>query len=135
MKSRDSLLRTKRFHVDEKRRRVTQIETMIAEFTRVAGDLDREIAAEEHRAGISDMNHFAYPTYARAARGRRENLQRSSDELKEQLGEARAQLDQALAELDKAQGLDGREKGAERADFPSPASLTDGMLGMAVARA
>ena len=64
MKSRDSLLRSKRFHVDEKRRRVTQIETMIAEFTRMAGDLDREIAAEEQRAGISDLGHFAYPTYA-----------------------------------------------------------------------
>ncbi len=135
MKSRDSLLRSKRFHADEKRRRVTQIETMIAEFTRMAGDLDREIAAEEHRAGISDLAHFAYPTYARAARSRRENLQRSSDELKEQLGEARSQLDDAVAELDKAQGLEGRERAADRADFPSPVSLMDGMLGMAVARA
>ena len=134
MKSRDSLLRSKRFHVDEKRRRVTQIETMIAEFTRMAGDLDREIAAEEQRAGISDLGHFAYPTYARAARGRRENLQRSSDELREQLGEARGQLDDALAELDKVQGLEGRER-TERADFPSPVSLMDGMLGLAVARA
>ena len=134
MKSRDSLLRSKRFHVDEKRRRVTQIETMIAEFTRMAGDLDREIAAEEQRAGISDLGHFAYPTYARAARGRRENLQRSSDELREQLGEARGQLDDALAELDKAQGLEGRER-SERADFPTPVSLMDGMLGLAAARA
>ena len=134
MKSRDSLLRSKRFHVDEKRRRVTQIETMIADFTRMAGDLDREIAAEEHRAGITDLAHFAYPTYARAARGRRENLQRSSDELREQLGEARAQLDNALAELDKVEGLEGRER-ADRADFPSPVSLMDGMLGLAVARA
>ena len=131
MKSRDSLLRSKRFHVDAKRRRVTQIETMIAEFTRMAGDLDREIAAEEQRAGIADLGHFAYPTYARAARGRRENLQRSTDELKDQLGEARAQLDDALAELDKAQGLEGRERNVERAEFPSPASLMDGMLGLA----
>ncbi len=134
MKSRDSLLRSKRFHVDEKRRRVTQIETMIAEFTRMAGDLDREIAAEEQRAGISDLGHFAYPTYARAARNRRENLQRSSDELKEQLGEARGQLNDALAELDKVQGLEGRER-TERAEFPSPSSLMDGVLGLAVARA
>ena len=134
MKSRDSLLRSKRFHVDEKRRRVTQIEMMIAEFTRMAGDLDREIAAEEHRAGITDLAHFAYPTYARAARSRRENLQRSSDELREQLGEARGQLEDALAELDKVQGLEGRER-VERAEFPSPASLVDGMLGLAVARA
>ena len=135
MKSRDSLLRSKRFHVDEKRRRVTQIEMMIAEFTRMAGDLDREIAAEEHRAGIADATHFAYPTYARAARTRRENLARSTDELRDQLGEARRQLGEALAELEKAQSLEGREKGVERAEFPSPASLIDGMLGLQVVQA
>ena len=61
MKSRDTLIRLKRFQVDEKRRRVAQIEMMIAEFDRMAADLDREIAAEEQKAGISDPNHFAYP--------------------------------------------------------------------------
>ena len=54
MKSRDALMRLKRFQVDEKRRRLSQIETMIAEFKRMAGELDREIAAEETRAGITD---------------------------------------------------------------------------------
>ncbi len=68
MKSRDTLVRLKRFQVEEKRRRVAQIESMINEFARMANDLDREIALEEQRAGISDQSHFAYPTYARAAR-------------------------------------------------------------------
>ena len=54
MKSRDTLIRLKRFQVEEKRRRVRQIETMVAEFTRMIGDLDREIANEEKRAGITD---------------------------------------------------------------------------------
>lgn len=119
MKSRDSLLRLKRFQVDDRRRRVAQIETMIAEFLRMAGDLDREIATEEHKAGITDLGHFAYPTYARAARARRENLTRSADELKEQLGDARQMLDEAIAELAKAQGLEGRDKNGERTEFPA----------------
>jgi flagellar export protein FliJ len=114
MKSRDTLMRLKRFQVDEKRRRVAQIEAMIAEFSRMAGDLDREIALEEQRAGISDTSHFAYPTYARAARTRRDNLMRSADELKTQLDEAKEALDEALADLEKAQSLDGREKGPDR---------------------
>lgn len=130
MKSRDSLLRLKRFHVDENRRRVAQIEMMIAEFVRIAADLDREIASEEHKAGISDPGHFAYPTYARAARTRRENLSRSADELRDQLGEAKAQLEVASAEFAKAQGLEGREKSADRADFPTPAALVEGLLGL-----
>lgn len=129
MKSRDSLLRAKRFQVDEKRRRVAQIETMIAEFLRMASELDREIASEEQKAGITDLAHFAYPTYARAARARRENLTRSADELKEQLGEARHHLDEALSEMTKAQGLEGREKNGDRAEFPVKAT-EPGLLGV-----
>ena len=110
--------------------RSAQIELMIAEFLRIATDLDREIAAEEHKSGITDTAHFAYPTYARAARVRRENLGRSATELKEQLGEAKAQLDDALAELAKAQGLEGREKGVERPDFPPSVAMMDGSLAL-----
>ena len=66
----------------------------------------------------------------RAARARRENLVRSAAELKEQLSDAKGQLDEANAELVKAQGLEGREKGAERADFPAPVAMMDGMMGL-----
>lgn len=119
MKSRDSLVRLKRFHVEERRRRLAQIESMINEFARMATDLDREIALEEQRAGISDLTHFAYPTYARAARVRRDNLMRSSDELRVQLDDAKSGLDDALADLGKIQSVEGRDKSVERApDLP-----------------
>ena len=52
MKSRETLIRLKRFQVDEKRRQVAQIEAMIAEFERMTGDLEREIKTEQERAGI-----------------------------------------------------------------------------------
>jgi flagellar export protein FliJ len=117
MKSRDTLIRLKRFHVDEKRRRVSQIESMIAEFQRMATELDREIENEERRAGISDTAHFAYPTYAKAARQRRDNLLNSASELDAQLEEARAQLNEAFEELKKVEILDDREKAAERAEM------------------
>lgn len=134
MKSRDTLLRLKRFQADEKRRRVTQLELMIAEFNRMAGDLDREIATEEQRARISDPNHFAYPTYARAARSRRDNLVSSTEELRGQLDEAKARLDEALAEVTKAESLEGREKASDRlADVLRPTDM--GLMGMRAARA
>ncbi len=110
VKSRDHLIRLKRFQVDERRRRVAQIEFMIADFTRMTVDLDREIATEEQRSGISDPAHFAYPTYARAAVVRRDNLKRSTEELKEQMDEAKGLLAEAQEELQKAENLDGREK-------------------------
>jgi flagellar protein FliJ len=115
MKSRDTLIRLKRFQVEEKRRRVRQIETMMAEFQRMTLDLDREIGLEEKRAGIADPTHFAYPTYARAAMTRRENLKSSIAELAGQIEEAKAAQEEALAELQKFETLDGREKSAERA--------------------
>lgn len=114
MKSRDTLIRLKRFQAEEKRRRVRQIELMVAEFTRMAIDLDREIVNEEKRAGISDPNHFAYPTYARAAIARRDNLKRSIDELTAQIEDAKAAQQEAQAELLKYESLEGREKAIER---------------------
>src|SRR6267142_4784516 len=99
MKSRETLIRLKKFQVDERRRKVAQIEGMIAEFERMAGDLEREIKSEQDRAGIHDPGHFAYPTYAKAAMQRRENLKRSANELKIQLEDANAALGEALEEM------------------------------------
>ena len=115
MKSRDTLIRLKRFQVDEKRRRVAQIEMMIAEFNRMAADLDREISAEEQKAGIADPNHFAYPTYARAAGQRRDNLRQSAQNLQTQLDDAKAELGEAFEELKKAESLEDRERSLDAA--------------------
>ena len=116
MKSRETLIRLKKFQVDERRRKVAQIEGMIAEFERMAGDLDREIKAEQDRAGIHDPAHFAYPTYAKAAMNRRENLQRSADELKVQLDDAKGALAEAFEELKKVELLDERDQMRERVE-------------------
>jgi flagellar export protein FliJ len=116
MKSRETLIRLKRFQVDEKRRRVSQIEIMISEFERIAGDLDREIKAEQDRAGIHEPTHFAYPTYAKAAMQRRENLKRSAAELKLQLEEAKSALSEAFDEMKKLELLDERDQMRERGD-------------------
>ncbi|MGT2487094.1 flagellar export protein FliJ [Methylobacterium oryzae CBMB20] len=115
MKSRDTLIRLRRFQVDEKRRRVTQIEMMMADFQRMAVELDREVAVEEARAGITDVGHFAYPTYARAAATRRDNMIQSAQALEGQLAEAKAELGEAFEELKKVEILNDRERTAERA--------------------
>jgi len=114
MKSRDTLIRLKRFQLEEKRRRVRQIEMTVAEFTRMCAELDREIANEEKRTGITDPRHFAYPTYARAASVRRDNLRRSIAELMGQIAEAKAAEEEAQAELLKFEAMEGRERVSER---------------------
>ncbi len=128
MKSRDTLIRLKRFQAEEKRRRVAQIEAMIAEFARMASDLDRDIALEEQRSGVTDTGHFAYSTYARAARVRRDNLNQSIDDLHPQLEEAKTRHAEALEEFAKAQSMESREKadrveaGRERSDLDASAA-------------
>lgn len=116
MKSRETLIRLKKFQVDEKRRKVAQIEAMIAEFDRIGAELEREIKTEQDRAGIHDPGHFAYPTYAKAAMTRRENLKRSTDELRVQLDDAKAALGEAFEELKKVEMLDERDQARERAE-------------------
>jgi len=114
MKTRDSLIRLKRFQVDEKRRQLAQIESMIAEFNRMADELDDQIKSEQERVGITDVTHFAYPTFAKAAADRRDNLRNSAHELDDQLQRAQDELSEAIEELKKFEQLEERDQQRER---------------------
>jgi flagellar export protein FliJ len=116
MKSRENLVRLKQFQVNEKRRQLLQLDMMIAEFERMANELDVQIAAEEKKAGITDVNHFAYPTFAKAARQRRDNLLASQADLAEQRTSAEATLAEAELELSKAEMLETRDTKARDGD-------------------
>ena len=114
MKSRENAVQLKQFQVKEKTRQLQQLDQMIADFERMATELDMQIEAEEKKAGITDVNHCAYPTFARAARTRRDNLMHSQKELKIQRDAAEAALAEAEAELRKAEALEERDHGKAR---------------------
>ena len=116
MKSRDSLIRLKRFQVDEKRRQVTQLEMMIADFQRMISDLDDQIVGEQNRVGIHDITHFAYPTFAKAAISRRENLRVSVKDLEDKMEAARDELSIAVEELKKIELIEERDQARDRAE-------------------
>jgi flagellar protein FliJ len=117
MKSRsESLIRLKKFSVDEKRRQVSQIEMMVADFERMASDLDQQIEIEQTKTGISDIAHFAYSTFAKAARDRRDNLLASANDMREKLETAQDELAEALEDLKKVELLDQREHQREAAE-------------------
>jgi flagellar protein FliJ len=126
MKSRDALIRLKRFDVEEKRRKVADIEAMIGDFNQMAVDLDRQIAIEQERAGISDVNHYAYPTFAKAALQRRNNLAASAEDLAARLAAARGELDEACEELKKIELLEERD--AERLRLDQARATTNAEL-------
>ena len=117
MKSRsESLIRLKKFQADEKRRQVSQIEMMIADFERMASDLDQQIEVEHHKTGISDVTHFAYSTFAKAALARRDNLLASAHDMRDKLEAAQDALAEAIEDLKKVELLDQREQQRDSAE-------------------
>ncbi|MEO5807576.1 flagellar export protein FliJ [Devosia sp.] len=117
MKSRsESLIRLKKFEVDERRRKVAQIEMMVNDFVRMATELDQQIEIEQTKTGISDVAHFAYSTFAKAALSRRDNLLASANDMREKLEVAQDSLAEALEDLKKVELLDQREHQREAAE-------------------
>ncbi len=118
MRSRDTLIRLQQFKVEEKQRDVHDIEVMIADFAHKEADLLQMITHEEERSGISDPNHFSYPTTAKASRGRRDNLLKSIEELQVRLRLAESDLEDEQSELRKLELLVEKDVGAKPGGKP-----------------
>ena len=117
MKSKETLVRLHRFQVDEKRRQMADIEAMIADFRRMEQDLELQITTEQERSGITDVTHFAYPTFAKAAMDRRNNLLRSIEELEQQMSEAKEEFSEAYSELKKYELMQEKEVDRRRSEM------------------
>jgi flagellar protein FliJ len=78
--------------VGDLKRRVPILIRLIADCDHLGGDLDSEVRNEEHRVKIHDPAHPAYSIYARATALRRDNLRRSTNELRAHLAEAKKAL-------------------------------------------
>jgi len=112
MKSRENMVELRRFDVDEKQQKVADIEAMIQDFSQMVIDLDRQIDVEQERAGVTDVNHYAYPTFAKAAIQRRDNLRASIEDLGVKLEVAQEDLADAFEDLKKVDLMN--ERGGDR---------------------
>lgn len=117
MKSRDVLVRLHKFKVDEVQRRMKSLRDMRADLERKTHDLEVMVQDEQRRAAGSDLGRLAYPTFARSVQARRENIQRSIDEIERQIATVQSELEAAYAELKKfeteAENASLRERAAE----------------------
>ncbi len=109
MKSRETLIRLRKFDVDEKRQKVAAIEAMINDFKAMADDLDNQVKSEQQRAGVDDVNHYAYPTFAKAAVQRRDNLMISIADLEAKMEAANEELQDAMKALKNVEILEERD--------------------------
>lgn len=109
MKTYDSLIRLRKFEVDEHRQKVAEIEAMILDFRHMADDLDRQVQIEQQRAGVSDINDCHYPLWAKDAIRRKKRLMDSVKDLESQLDRAREELAASFEELKKVEKVGERE--------------------------
>ena len=63
MKRRDSLLRLKRFRVDDLKRRIATLDEMKADLEKKLNDLDDTVTRERSRANDSDIGRLAFPSF------------------------------------------------------------------------
>ena len=95
----DTLLRLKRFRVDEMKRRMAAIEAMKADLERKLSDLDDNVAREKQRAGDSDIGRLAFPSFLRSIEARRENLRTTLKEIEREYAAAQSDLTNAFQDL------------------------------------
>ena len=95
----DTLLRLKRFRVDEMKRRMASIDAMKADLDRKLTDLDENVTREKQRAGDSDIGRLAFPSFLRSIETRRENLRTTLKEIEREYAVAQAELTSAFQDL------------------------------------
>jgi septation ring formation regulator EzrA len=101
MKSREGLVRLHRFRVEEIRKRLKSLDEMRGDLTKKMSDLETMVQEEQRRAAHSDLGRLAFPTFARSVQARRENIQRTIDEVEKQAATVSEELQGAYRELKK----------------------------------
>ena len=95
----DTLLRLKRFRVDEMKRRIASIDAMKSDLERKLADLADNVAREKQRAGDSDIGRLAFPSFLRSIEARRENLRTTLKEIEREYAAAQMDLSNAFQDL------------------------------------
>ena len=95
----DTLLRLKRFRVEEMMRRMAAINGMKADLERKLADLDDNVAREKQRAGDSDIGRLAFPSFLRSIEARRENLRHTLKEIEREHAAAQLDMENAFQDL------------------------------------
>ncbi|MFT3811396.1 MAG: flagellar export protein FliJ [Micropepsaceae bacterium] len=101
MKSRETLVKLHRFRADEAKTKLAGLESIRADMGRKVAELDNHLSEEGRRATENEIGRFAYPSFARSIRERKEKLAASIAEIERSIAEARIELQEAYQELKK----------------------------------
>jgi len=96
----DRLLRLKRFHVEEVKRRIATFNAMSADVERELANLDHNVAREKQRAHDNDIGRLALPSLLRSIEARREKLLNTLNEIQRELISAQLEFSNAVDEFE-----------------------------------
>ena len=99
MKRRGSLLRLKRFRVDELKLRLATLDEMKSDLERKLQDLEDSVVREKHRAADSDIGRLAFPSFLQSIEGRRKNIRTTMAELERERSAQQDDLATAFQDL------------------------------------
>ena len=99
MKRRDSLVRLKRFRVDDLKRRLATLDGMKTDLERKLSDLDDSVNREKQRANDSDIGRLAFPSFLRSIDSRRDNIRNSLQDLERERAQCQGDLSGAYQDL------------------------------------
>jgi flagellar export protein FliJ len=99
MKRADTLLRLKRFRVDEMKRRMATLDAMKSDLDHKLSDLEDSVTREKLRANDSDIGRLAFPSFLRSIETRRENLRATLKEIERERALAQTDLTDAFQDL------------------------------------
>lgn len=99
MKRHDTLIRLRKFRVDELKRRMGTLDGMKADVEKKLADLEDSVARERQRAGDSDIGRLAFPSFLRSIEDRRENLRATLKEIERERVQCQEELTEAFQDL------------------------------------
>jgi flagellar export protein FliJ len=99
MKRRDTLLRLKRFRVEDLQRRLSTVNAMHGDLERKLADLEESVARERQRANDTDIGRLAFPSFVRSIEQRRENIRGSLKDFERERDQCQQELASAADDL------------------------------------
>jgi flagellar protein FliJ len=121
-----SLIRLRRWQLDEKRRALSELQAFADRLSAERERLDMELATEAAVAAETFEGQRAYPAYARAAKQRRDQLEKAIEEVQGRIARATDELRQFFREaktLELAQA--DRQRRAKEAVQKREAAMLD----------
>jgi flagellar export protein FliJ len=99
MKRRGSLLRLKRFRVDELKRRLGTLDEMRTDLEKKLTDLEDSVVRERQRSADSEIGRLAFPSFLQSIEVRRKNIRTTMTELERERAAQQDDLTAAFQDL------------------------------------